>query len=60
MYGFSMAPIAQEIREAQKGRANVLAVEPSDVLTHTVTAKVRGMCERDRADLCSKCLDEWM
>ena len=40
VYGFSMLPIAEEVQAAQQARANVLAVEPSEVVTNTVTVKV--------------------
>ena len=50
VYGFSMAPIAEELEGARRGKANVLAVEPSDVVTNTVMVKVGGvhnlMCTR--------------
>eukprot|EP00983_Pelagomonas_calceolata_P120800 1160739-Pelagomonas_calceolata.AAC.14 len=38
-----MEPIAKELREARLGRANVLAVDPSCIVTNSVVAKVGGV-----------------
>ncbi len=42
VYGFSMEPIAAEVRRGLQGRAHVVPVDAKHITTNTVTAKVRA------------------
>lgn len=50
VYGFKMAPIAQELKEAGKSHAAVLPVSPQHLATSTVTIKTLDLCTMTAED----------